>query len=111
MEDLNTKKTLEIGDKVYRCNMYEVYTVETVVRVTDTQAVTNKYKFKRRIGFNNSLDVIPASSEHYSRYSWKVETRELKDQLHKQIRLGELKKIDLNSLSIEKIESILEIIQ
>ena len=98
---------LNVGDKVVIDGRYGHQTLTTVERLTKTQIITSKGKFRRSDGFSVGGDL-------WARELLREATPERIARIHeKEMRAGIIYKItrlDLHSLSTDKLQQIRDIL-
>ena len=104
-------KKLDVGDIIYGENrIYGIREVLTVERVTPTQAICKKSKFKREINNNGEVRIIGEDLGAFNKTRYYLETEEIKKKFLRQnliIRLVNFNYSSLTTETLQKIDSIL----
>lgn len=108
-----SKTILNVGDVLY-CSYYDKITeVAKIERVTATQAISKKYRFRRE---QNGILFKEMGAGRWSSSYWEIETPELKEQLKvQQLRYKLTKKIEslgkkVSEMELSELERALELL-
>lgn len=100
---------LKVGDRIYTKSYHSIQGVNTVERVTATQAICNGGNIKFYIDILQHGGIRLVGRDKWSTYSYYLETEELKQQLWRQKAINKCKTIDFAKLTDEQLKQILEI--
>lgn len=102
-------RKLEVGDRIYGVGNYGIRSIDTIKRVTPTQAIVSEFmKFKRE---TKNGDCNKIGRERYCTVWYYVETEELKQKYKSQLALKQISSIYWEKVEPEKIDQILEILK
>lgn len=108
---METKENkLKVGDRIYTKMYNSIHSVNTVERVTPTQAICKGGNIKFYIDILQHGGIRLVGRDKWSTSSYYLETEELKQQLWRQQSISKCKTIDFAKLTDEQLKKVLEII-
>jgi hypothetical protein len=106
---MEAENKLKVGDRIYTKMYNSIHSVNTVERVTPTQAICNGGNIKFYIDISDFGSVKLVGRDRWSTAFYYLETEELKLQLWRQKAINKCKTIEFSKLNNEQLKKIIEI--
>ena len=101
---------LFVGAKIYEVSRGTIQRVHTIVRTTQTQAISDIGDTKFKIELSKTGTVTQLAKDKWDFYTHYLETPELKQKLWRQNAISKCSNADFSKLTNEQLQAILNII-